>query len=105
MNIDISKYWKNKSKEDTKKALSKALTCVFALDFMIALAIFICLDHYDHLWASAFIFLTYGYSLKGNFDLMEQSMQDALMKEVYGEKDEEDIDKLTEEPNQSQGND
>lgn len=102
MNINISKYWKNKPKEETKKALSKGLTIIFALEFMTVLAIFICLDHYDHLWASIFLFLTYGYALKGSVDLLEQNMEDTLMKEVYGENNEEDTSKPAEDVDSSE---
>ena len=87
MDDKIKDFWAGKSREEVEQTYDKAMTVMFAIEFLAVVGIYMLLKNYaSTLAAELWMLIAYGVALKGSVDLLSASIKSRVMEKCgHGE--------------------
>ena len=91
MNEKVLDHFKSMPKDKVKSTFNKAMTCLFVIEFLSTVGIYIALKAWtSQLWAELWMLIAFGHVLKVNFNLLEKPLLKKILERTgHGEEDEE----------------
>lgn len=91
MNSKMLNYFQSMPKDKVKSTFNIAMACLFAIEFIGTIGIYIALKAWaSQMWAELWMLIAFGYVLKNELAFLEPILQKEVLKKTrHGEEDEE----------------